>query len=419
MIVKNGNQTNSEQNPNFTIADFRSVQTIGNLVFWFFVAGMITDLLSVGSSVLQIDLLQKMESGGNWTEAEVGANDTREMIIGWIVVAVSLGGMICFLFWFNRARANLPALGINDARWSPRWAVGWWFIPVFGLFRPYQIAKEIWKASSLTATAVNWREESVPSILKIWWGMFVLGSILYNISFRMMMNSSLAKEPTFSSLINASIMDAVASSIWFLATIPAIMVVKKVTQRQAEKATVLVDHPKPSLNNAKFGGPRIETNPLPTVQRHISTSQNNIQNTGPSTPSSGSVTHVPIEQDTERTIPEEKECPRCAEVIKLKAKYCRFCKYEYSEAEFEAEKMQLADNLAERLEREREEVEERRKVEEETLLKTQGISYKGYTIRKSDRGQFEVFELGIKLRGSSDYTSIEKAKQYVNLISSD
>ena len=38
---------------------------------------------------------------------------------------------------------------------------------------------------------------------------------------------------------------------------------------------------------------------------------------------------------------DRKECPRCAELIKQKAKYCRFCQYEYTDAEWNAEQKRL------------------------------------------------------------------------------
>jgi len=126
-----------------------------------------------------------------------------------------------------------------------------------------------------------------------------------------------------------------------------------------------------------------------------------------------------IETLTPSTFPEAKECPRCAEIIKLRARYCLHCKYEYSAAEYEIEKNQIEDGYREREERYREEAEERRKSDEEVRLSMRGVSYKGFKIRRSERGLFEVFELDIKLRGSSGYASIEEAKRYINLISVD
>ena len=43
----------------------------------------------------------------------------------------------------------------------------------------------------------------------------------------------------------------------------------------------------------------------------------------------------------------EKEWPRCAEIIKLRARYCRYCNFEYSDEEFSAEQIALANALKE------------------------------------------------------------------------
>ena len=85
-------------------------------------------------------------------------------VVGLLDVAVLVATGITFLMWFHRVRANLPALGVTDARWSPGWAVGWWFVPVMSLFRPYQVAAEVWQASDPAATQADWRQRPVGSL---------------------------------------------------------------------------------------------------------------------------------------------------------------------------------------------------------------------------------------------------------------
>ena len=374
---------------------------------------------------MQIDLLKRMDSGGNWSQAEASANDTREIVIAWLVSAISVGCIIVFLIWFYRVRENLPALRINDARWSPGWAVGWWFVPIFMLFRPYQIAKEIWKASSLTAASNNWREAGTPSLLKIWWGLFILGTILYNASTRMLLHSLYAGKPNIDQLINASIMDTVATSIWIVATIPAILVVRNITRRQTERARFLESRPITSHIEPEVRASKSEFEPIAKEQFAKSAPQN-VNGPHISINQTPVASNRAVDLSPETTGPRapqvaqnDKECPRCAEIIKLNAKYCRFCKYEYSEVDFETEQKGFADELKEKKEHERQKLEEQKKTEEEAQLAARGKSYKGYTIQKTERGIFEVLELGMKIKGSKEYTSIEDAKRYINQISFD
>ncbi len=52
-----------------------------------------------------------------------------------------------FLMWIHRANRNARALGAQDMRFTPGWSVGWFFVPLLSLWKPYQAMKEIWRAS--------------------------------------------------------------------------------------------------------------------------------------------------------------------------------------------------------------------------------------------------------------------------------
>ena len=88
-----------------------------------------------------------------------------------IVIAL-LGGLVVaavsFLFWFRRAYGNAQALGLRGAH-SPGWAVGAWFVPILNLFRPAQIAFEMWRHAGKDLTGPT-------SIVGLWW----TGFLVYN-----------------------------------------------------------------------------------------------------------------------------------------------------------------------------------------------------------------------------------------------
>jgi hypothetical protein len=77
--------------------------------------------------------------------------------------------------WIYRASKNAHAIS-NDMTISPGWAVGWYFIPIASLFKPYQAMKEIVFAS----VAGSQTESRLP----VWWGLWILTNILGNASFR-------------------------------------------------------------------------------------------------------------------------------------------------------------------------------------------------------------------------------------------
>ena len=48
----------------------------------------------------------------------------------------------------GRGRAIETALGANNLKYTPKWAVGCFFVPFLNLVMPYQVVREIWKASN-------------------------------------------------------------------------------------------------------------------------------------------------------------------------------------------------------------------------------------------------------------------------------
>ena len=96
-----------------------------------------------------------------------------------LLVCVVVVGM-----WIYRASANAHALS-DEMTISPGWAVGWYFVPIMNLVRPYQGMREIWMASHFRG---NWHGEPTPGILGWWWGLWIVTNILANLSFRLSLN---------------------------------------------------------------------------------------------------------------------------------------------------------------------------------------------------------------------------------------
>jgi hypothetical protein len=104
-------------------------------------------------------------------EAEKSLGDVNNLT-GLVGVATA----IVFLLWIYRASRNLHSLGALGQRFSPGWAVGWWFIPIMFFFRPYQVMVEIWKGSTPRATreaTFDWKAESVSTLLPWWWACWI------------------------------------------------------------------------------------------------------------------------------------------------------------------------------------------------------------------------------------------------------
>ena len=149
----------------------RAIWTLTFVVSYVFIA-----LISIASTLAEIDLLQRIADGELVTESEAVSNDNRQAFTGLLYLVVYVSLIISFLMWLYRASKNLASLGV-DQWFSPGWAVGWWFVPIANLWQPFRAISEIWKGSHPDGA-------SRPPMLWVWWIAFLVSGWIGNLSFR-------------------------------------------------------------------------------------------------------------------------------------------------------------------------------------------------------------------------------------------
>jgi len=70
---------------------------------------------------------------------------------------------------------------------SPGWAVGWYFVPIANLWKPFQAMREIWRAS---VNPSDPQSVAMPGFMGFWWALWVTTSILSNLSGRLSMDEA-------------------------------------------------------------------------------------------------------------------------------------------------------------------------------------------------------------------------------------
>ena len=88
---------------------------------------------------------------------------------------------LCFLIWTYRLNRNLRALGVVGLKFTPGWAVGYFFIPLISLYRPYQIFREIWQGSDpgpAPRSGQAWQNLPVPALLGFWWVLWMITNVI-------------------------------------------------------------------------------------------------------------------------------------------------------------------------------------------------------------------------------------------------
>ena len=136
-------------------SSFSSLDTRVKWVMAAFTIYLILSVASFVSDLFQAELVSRAINGGGVTVAEASANDDRQAVIAFIQEAVLIATAITFFFWIHRAYKNLYSFGSLGLRFSPGWSIGWFFVPIASLFRPYQVMSEIGSNSEADPTSAN------------------------------------------------------------------------------------------------------------------------------------------------------------------------------------------------------------------------------------------------------------------------
>ena len=147
--------------------DLAGITRIATVVLWVFMS--LSALF--GLSELYIHILSPQPDGGPLASgtAILALVNLIVMIVTFVVVGR----------WIYRASVNAHATGA-EMTITPGWAVGWYFVPIANLFKPFQAMKEIWLASHYQPLY-----ETAPPLLSAWWALWIVSNVLGNISFRL------------------------------------------------------------------------------------------------------------------------------------------------------------------------------------------------------------------------------------------
>lgn len=85
--------------------------------------------------------------------------------------------LACFVLvgrWIYLTNANAHLLS-DDMTITPGWSIGWFFVPLANLVKPYEGVKETWRA---THQSCGLHEDADSKLLPWWWGLWLLTNIL-------------------------------------------------------------------------------------------------------------------------------------------------------------------------------------------------------------------------------------------------
>ncbi len=114
------------------------------------------------------------------TTTGLGARWSFASPIAFVAAPVAIACQILWLIWQHRATANLWARGILGVRFTPGWAVGWWFVPFAFWVQPFRAVRELSHDAGRAGSQPE--PDATPAVsdgvLAAWWATYVGGQIL-------------------------------------------------------------------------------------------------------------------------------------------------------------------------------------------------------------------------------------------------
>jgi hypothetical protein len=156
----------------------RSVSTLATWVSILFITAAVAAAVAACLNAYQIALLDVFRFGGTIPPVLAESQDARQRFVTAVELAAELTSMIVFFFWLYRASQNARFLGAEEMKYTPGWSVGWFFVPVAGLVMPYNVFKELWKASSPSPDGTTHEARAFP-ILGVWWAAMVATAVIH------------------------------------------------------------------------------------------------------------------------------------------------------------------------------------------------------------------------------------------------
>ncbi len=173
------------------------------------------------------------------SEEEVTRSDGRISAVVIVQLLTLLVTGIVWLIWQHRGQANLVATRVSALRFTPGWAVGWWFVPFANLVMPFQTMRELWKASG---GEEDWRHSRTWPVIGWWWATWLTAGVLGRIGGAVVAGATTIETVRFGSRVLL-----LYELVVLAAAILAMMLVRSVRDRQGRLRERIADpgHPPP------------------------------------------------------------------------------------------------------------------------------------------------------------------------------
>ena len=178
------------------------------------------------------DYIIETYSTPGYDEGEFTNNDLLLILVslGW-VIAFLLSG-ITFLMWFYRARCNLERAKLTGFKYTSKWSILGFFVPILNILRPFQIMQEVWSGSKFLTKSTNvasWQKVHPGTVVKLWWGMTLFSASIDRVASYLWEHSE-----TVAALQSTVYVSMIADVVNIIAAYITIKLIKEITELQEQ-----------------------------------------------------------------------------------------------------------------------------------------------------------------------------------------
>ncbi|HEX5990137.1 MAG TPA: DUF4328 domain-containing protein [Solirubrobacterales bacterium] len=268
----------------------------------------------------------------------VGKYDAYDRWVGFEAVLLFIAAGV-FIAWFFQAYKNMRRLGVQNMRYGNGWAIGSWFVPILSLFRPKQIANDIWRGSERGADVnAGWHSVPVPALVHWWWALFLLQGALLWAGQQAIENGYHdlfafgALTDGVSEIKTGTALEVIGQLVSIAGVVVAILFVSRVTERFDEIRSDATAQAALYPQYAQPQQPQPHPTPPPPAPQYAQP-QPPPPPPAPPTPGLAPPPSAPPPAAPPPTATPQPptaqliRCPDCAEWIQPQANVCRFCGY--------------------------------------------------------------------------------------------
>jgi membrane protease YdiL (CAAX protease family) len=161
-------------------------------------------------------------------------NDAQNFpgVILLFVLLVGIATFVLLIIWLYRAARNNEALGRQNPRLGPGWAIGGWFIPIAWWVIPFVVMDDVWRGSdpSVPRGDPNWRRSSTLGAIWAW----LVTSVIFSIPNLITFFSGDVPQDEPERVRRDDVLRIIGAIGTIIAAVFAIIVIRRIAARQEE-----------------------------------------------------------------------------------------------------------------------------------------------------------------------------------------